>query len=267
MSHWFWDDWYNWYNWNNWSNATLGLAVPAAATIDDTVPFDPTTSASPSWGNVGGTINITSVTFEVLAADTGDELYFDFTGTTLQLTGNQVFAGSVLIATVTGGQDGVPLVITPETSNSTIPGSNQGSIITWLGELASSVRYASDEAEVSESRSIRITTARSNGTSDVQTAVVNAEAGASAPDLVLDSAFVDPAGDAATVGPASGTDNAQVAALEDGTYVIVWRAGTQISAQRMTAEGDALGAVVNINVAAANTYTPSVELLLDQITA
>ncbi|HEY6815169.1 MAG TPA: cadherin-like domain-containing protein, partial [Croceibacterium sp.] len=260
MSH----DWFgNFGNFGNWSNADLQIQ-PGTATIFDGQSFDPTNAVAPNFGSQSGVQPyVTSVIFAVQTANVGDELYLDFSGTTLTLSGNQVYSGSTFVATVAGGANGTALTITPA-----VLGTGQSAIFNALGQVANAVRYVNDTADEAYTRTIQITTTRNNGSTDTDTATVTSGVAASMPNVDIEGGIVA-AGDAVTVAT-SNTQRPSIADLPDGSYVVTWaqfNAATStydVFVRRFSADGQPAASAVRVNSATSNEqYEPAVATLGD----
>jgi Ca2+-binding RTX toxin-like protein len=157
-----WDNWNNWNNWDNWANFTPGSiqysVIPGKSdTTAEQTAID--LSQIAGWNGSQATLQgpgapngfellgypaPISVEVSVGSATADDNLYFDpagispFIGFTLTVVGNQIMDGVNAIATITGGTEGAPLVITMNNGTHPHPRSDMAAIIDGIHYLNTS---------------------------------------------------------------------------------------------------------------------------------
>jgi Ca2+-binding RTX toxin-like protein len=201
-----WDNWDNWNNWDNWANFTPGsiqynVVTSKTDTTTEQTAIDPTLIAG--WTGFEATLQgpgapggfqllgypaPISITVSVASATADDNLYFDpagispFTGFSLTVVGNQIMDGQNAIATITGGTEGTPLVITMNNGTHPHPRSDAAAII-------DGIHYLNTSDNPPASRTITIHVDETDAVDTDKEITVNITASNDGPVAVMDLVF------------------------------------------------------------------------------
>ncbi|WAT17712.1 cadherin-like domain-containing protein [Aurantiacibacter sp. MUD11] len=249
MSHWGFDNWSNFYNWNNWYNFTNAYINPVFEPTrynDDGEVYDPTSDAGSYYFQQGFDVDhFTELRFSIDSATATDELFLDLSDTSLTISGNTIYSGTTAIATVSGGADGAPLVITP-----LITGSAQQSYFQQLADLVDSVRYQNEDLSGPSTKVLRYQLTDDDGQVRTYTHTFVSEASAS--EIFFEEVLVEQDPDS---GAALGQvhNKPHITALADGGYLVarsapdpatgVW----EIFVDRFDADGQPVGSSVMVS--------------------